>query len=98
MKKEANLYIYASTQHYDCQKAVCISQYYCRQSPVTNKIKTENIGSLLVKAQKSLILTDLGLSSYRTGICYVHYNTQIVYLSLEVENANVAKLICIASN
>lgn len=49
--KLRQLYIYDSTQHHDFPKAVCISQYYCRQSPVTNEIKTENIDSLLVKAQ-----------------------------------------------
>lgn len=30
---------------------MCISQYYCGQSPGTNKIKTENIDSVLVKVQ-----------------------------------------------
>lgn len=49
--KEANTYIYDSRQHFDFQKAVCISQYYRKQSPVTNEIKTENIDGLLVKAQ-----------------------------------------------
>lgn len=49
--KEANTYIHDSRQHFDFQKAVCISQYYCRQSPVISKIKTENIDGLLVKAQ-----------------------------------------------
>lgn len=46
----------------------------------------------------NLLLTDLGLSSYRTDICYECNNTQIVSLSLKVEDASVAKLISIESS
>lgn len=46
--------------------------------------------------EKNLLLSDPGASSYRTGICYVHYNMQIIYLSLQVKNANVAEWLYIA--
>lgn len=45
---------------------------------------------------KNVLLTKPGASSYRRDVWYMHYNTQVIYLSLKVENANVAKLIYIA--